>query len=62
MPEQHSALPNMSNCLQQEPDPQRLTARHMGQLASLSAIVGSVIMFSIDPAGTSVALLATIGR
>lgn len=62
MPDQHRALPNIANCLRQEPDPERLTARHMGQLASLGAVAGSVIMFAIDPAGASAALLATIGR
>ena len=43
-------------------DPDRLTAVHMGKLACLGAIVGSAIMFAIDPAGASAALLATIGR
>ena len=43
-------------------DPDRMTAVHMGKLACLGAIVGSAIMFAIDPAGASAALLATIGR
>lgn len=43
-------------------DPDRLTAVHMGKLACLGAVVGSAIMFAIDPAGASAALLATIGR
>ncbi len=42
-------------------DPDRLTAVHMGKLACLSVIVGSAIMFAIDPAGASAALLATVG-
>jgi len=43
-------------------NPDRLTAVHMGKLACLGAVVGSAIMFAIDPAGASAALLATIGR
>lgn len=43
-------------------DPDRLTAVHMGKLACLGAAVGSAIMFAIEPAGASAALLATIGR
>ena len=42
-------------------DPDRLTAKHMGQLACLGAAVGSAIMFAIDPAGAAAALFATIG-
>ena len=42
--------------------PDRLTAVHMGKLACLGAVVGSAIMFAIDPAGAAAALLATIGR
>ena len=41
--------------------PDRLTAVHMGKLATLGAVVGSAIMFAIDPAGAAAALLATIG-
>ena len=62
MPDRHTALANTSTSLRKKPDPERLTARHMGQLASLGAIVGTVIMFAIDPAGASAAVLATIGR
>ena len=62
MPERHNALPTIASSLQQELHPERLTACHMGQLASLGAVVGSAIMFAIDPAGASAALLATIGR
>lgn len=43
-------------------DPDRLTAVHMGKLACLGAVVASAVMFAIDPAGASAALLATIGR
>ena len=43
-------------------DPDRLTAVHMGKLACLGAVVGSAIMFVIDPAGAGAALLATIGN
>jgi len=42
-------------------DPDRLTAADMGKLATLGAIVGSAVMFAIDPAGAAAALLATIG-
>jgi hypothetical protein len=42
-------------------DPDRLTATHMGKLACLGVVVGSAIMFAIDPAGAGAALLATIG-
>ena len=42
-------------------DPDRLTAAHMGKLACLGVLVGSAIMFVIDPAGASAALLATVG-
>jgi hypothetical protein len=42
-------------------DPDRLTAVDMGKLATLGAVVGSTIMFAIDPAGAAAALLATIG-
>lgn len=41
--------------------PSRLTAAHMGQLAVAAAIVGSAIMFAIDPAGAAAALYATVG-
>ena len=50
-------------CAPYEPsDPDRLTAVHMGKLACLGALVGSAIMYAIDTAGASAALLATIGR
>ncbi len=42
-------------------DPDRLTAVDMGKLATLGAVVGSAVMFAIDPAGAAAALLATIG-
>ena len=42
-------------------DPDRLTAVDMGKLATCGAVVGSAIMFAIDPAGAAAALLATIG-
>lgn len=42
-------------------DPDRLTAVDMGKLATLAAVVGSAVMFAIDPAGAAAALLATIG-
>ena len=49
-------------CLPYVPsDPDRLTAVHMGKLATLGAFVGSAIMFAIDPASAAAALLATIG-
>lgn len=49
-------------CLPYVPsDPDRLTAVDMGKLATLGAVVGSAIMFAIDPAGAAAALLATIG-
>ncbi len=41
-------------------DPDRLTAVDMGKLACLGVVVGSAIMFAIDPAGAAAALLATI--
>lgn len=43
-------------------EPDRLTARHMGMLAVAGAVVGSAIMFAIDPAGAAAALFSTIGR
>jgi len=42
-------------------DPDRLTAVDIGKYATLGAVVGSAIMFAIDPAGAAAALLATIG-
>lgn len=61
MTDRHRAQSTISNALQREADPDRLTAPHMGQLASLGAVVGSAIMFLIDPGGASAALLAAIG-
>ena len=42
-------------------DPDRLTASDLGKIATAAAVVGSVIMFALDPAGASAALLATLG-
>jgi len=42
-------------------DPDRLTAVDMGKLATLGAVVGSAIMFAIDPAGAAAALRSAIG-
>ncbi len=42
-------------------DPDRLTAVDMGKLATLGAVVGSAIMFAIDPAGAAVGLRSAIG-
>jgi len=42
-------------------DPDRLTAVDMGKLATLGAVVGSAIMFAIDPVGASAALRSAIG-
>ncbi len=43
-------------------DPDRLTASDLGKIAVAAAVLGSTIMFAIDPAGAGAALLATIGR
>ncbi len=42
-------------------DPDRLTAADMGKLTALGAIVGSAIMFVIDPTVAAAQLLLTIG-
>ena len=42
-------------------DPDRLTAVDMGKLATLGAVVGSAIMFAIDPVGAPAALRSAIG-
>ncbi len=42
-------------------DPDRLTAVDMGKLATLGVVVGSAIMFAIDPAGAAAQLFLTIG-
>ena len=42
-------------------DPDRLTAVDMGKLATLGTVVGSAIMFAIDPAGAAAALRSAIG-
>ncbi len=42
-------------------DPDRLTAVDMGKLATLGAVVGSAIMFAIDPIGAPAALGLAIG-
>ena len=53
----HAADCGCSSC-----EPGRLTWVDMGKLATAAAAVVTCIMFAIDPAGTSAALLATIGR
>lgn len=42
-------------------DPDRLTAVDMGKLATLGTVVGSAIMFAINPAGAAAALVSAIG-
>ena len=42
-------------------DPNRLTAGDMGKLATLGALVGSAIMFAIEPAGVATALRSVVG-
>ncbi len=43
-------------------NPDDLTASDLGKLGCLAVAVTSAMMFVIDPAGASAALLATMGR
>jgi hypothetical protein len=42
-------------------DSDQLSDRDMGILATLGAVVATVVLFLVDPAGTAEAFLATIG-